>query len=92
MKSSISRLSVAQLKSALIIREQIDLLQDELMKVLNGDAAGRVSGEKSGAPVSTDNNIKKRKKRHMSASVRAKMAAAAKKRWAAVKAAGRRTL
>jgi hypothetical protein len=67
--NSISSLSAQQLRRAAAIKEQIDTLQNELGKILGGDGATRVASGK----------------RTMSASARARIAAAQKARWAKVK-------
>lgn len=68
-----SSLSAEQLRRAAAIKDQIDTLENELGKILGGAA---VSGSTSGG------------KRVMSASARARIAAAQKARWAKVKGNG----
>jgi hypothetical protein len=67
--NSISSLTAQQFRRAAAIKEQIDALENELGKIFGGDGAPAVSGGK----------------RTMSASARARIAAAQKARWAKVK-------
>jgi hypothetical protein len=67
--NSISSLSAQQFRRAAAIKEQIDALEGELAKILGG-----------GGSVQATNG-----KRTMSASARARIAAAQKARWAKVK-------
>jgi hypothetical protein len=69
-------LSLQQLKQAVAIREKIESLDKELSRIIGGQP----SPAKVGAPAS------KRKRRRMSAAARAKISAAAKARWAKVRA------
>jgi hypothetical protein len=71
--SNISDISVKQLKRAIVIRERVARLQAELSSIL-GTSAGSISG-----------GVKRRRK--MSPAAREKIAAAQRRRWAAVKAA-----
>jgi len=71
--SNISDISIKQLKRAIVIRERIAKLQGALADIL-GEPAAASAGE---AP----------KRRKMSAAARGKIAAAQRRRWAAVKAA-----
>jgi hypothetical protein len=71
---NISDLSSAQLRKAASVKEQIENLQSELAQLL-GDST---------APVKVDG---RKKKRTMSASAKAKIAAAQRARWAKWKAA-----
>ncbi len=71
--SNISEISVKQLKRALVLREKISKFQGQLEAILGHSGGTAVGGV--------------RKRRKMSASARAKIAAAQRKRWAAVKAA-----
>lgn len=68
----IQNLSSAQLRKAATIKDKIDALQTELDKLLGGTEVKPVAVQK---------------KRTMSASAKAKIAAAQRKRWAAQKAA-----
>jgi hypothetical protein len=67
--NAISSLSAQQLRRAAAIKEQIDVLESELGKILGRDGATQVAGGK----------------RVMSVSARARIAAAQKARWAKVK-------
>jgi len=77
--SSITYLSVQQLRQAANLKEKITALEKELNQVLGSTSK----------PVATG---PARKKFKMSASARAKIAAAAKARWARAKAAGKKSL
>jgi hypothetical protein len=70
--SNIKDLSVAQLKRAIELREQIESLQAQLESLGSGPRLGRPPGIKNG----------KVGKRRMSAAGRARISAAAKARWA----------
>ena len=72
MRTSITSLSVQQLRRAADIKEKLESLEQELGQILG-------SSTKPGAQVATKG------KRKFSPAVRAKMAAAAKKRWAKIK-------
>ena len=77
MQSSLlANISLQQLKQAIAIREKIDDLEKELSRIIGGQP----STAKAGAPAA------KRKRRRMSAAARAKISAAAKARWAKVRA------
>jgi hypothetical protein len=69
--SNIKDLTVAQLKRAIEIREEIESLQAQLTSI-GGGRVGRPPATKS----------RKRRKRRMSAKGRARIAAAARARWA----------
>ena len=73
--SSISNLSVQQLRKAATLKERIQALEKELNQLL-GSTVASVAGP---AP--------KKKKFKMSASAKAKISAAAKLRWAKIKGA-----
>jgi hypothetical protein len=73
---NISNLSSSQLRRAASIKDLIEALQTKLTKILGGKANG---GAAPARPV--------HKRRKMSAAGRAKIAAAARARWARVKAA-----
>jgi hypothetical protein len=72
-------LSVAQLHQVVAIKEKIEALQSELDAIVGGTAPS----VEAPAPASTNG----RRTRHMSASARARIAAAQKRRWAKVRAA-----
>ncbi len=76
-------LSVAQLKRAIVVKEKIDALQEELSGILAGDDASPRRGRPPGIKVEGSTEGKKR--RQMSPEARAKIGAAAKKRWAKVR-------
>lgn len=71
--SSISNLSVQQLRKAATLKEKIEALEKELNQLL-GSAAGAVAGP-----------ALPKKKFKMSAAAKAKISAAAKARWAKIK-------
>jgi hypothetical protein len=66
----INRLSAAQLREAVAIKEQIEQLETQLASILGGTTTAEVAGKK---------------RRRMSAAGRARMAAAARARWAKIK-------
>jgi len=74
-------ISAQDLRRAATIKDEIESLQSELSKILNGGGgrAGNATGGGKG-------------RRKMSASAKAKIAAAARARWAKAKAAGKRRL
>lgn len=71
--SSIKDLTVAQLKRAIELREEIENLQAQLAAIGGGGRVGRPPGSV---------NFVKTGKRRMSAAGRARIAAAARARWA----------
>jgi len=75
---SILNLSVQTLRKAADLKEKIDGLEKELSQILGS------STKTAAKPVATKSP---KKKRTMSAAAKAKISAAAKKRWAKVKAA-----
>jgi len=74
MKISIASLSVQQLRQAVDIKKEIQALEEEL-------------GQIFGSSTKPAAHIAPKKRGKLSAAVRAKMAIAAKKRWAKVKGA-----
>jgi methionyl-tRNA synthetase len=72
MSSSITNLSAQQLRRAANIKDKIQSLENELGRIL-------------GASTKSSNAVAPKKKRKMSAAGRAKIAAAARARWAKVK-------
>ncbi len=86
-----TNLSVAQLRQALSLREKIDELESELTRLLGGASAGPNGSASPRAPQQKQLAAVK-PKRTMSAAGRARMAAAARKRWRKAKAAGKTTL
>jgi len=79
-----TNLSASDLRRAAAIKDQIENLQTELNKIL-----GHFVGN---GFVATAHRSRKSSKRKMSAAGRAKIAVAAKARWAKVKAAGKNRL
>jgi hypothetical protein len=75
--NSITDLSVSQLKQALVLKEKIEVLEKELNLVLRASGA-----------LATPHAPGKR--RTVSAAGRARIAAAARSRWAKLRASGRR--
>lgn len=76
MNQSLSSLSVAQLRQAIVVREKIEALEKELISILGGTpVAAPAESAESG------------KKRQMSPEARAKIGAAQKARWAKQKRA-----
>lgn len=71
--SSITNLSAQQLRKAATLKERIQSLEKELNQLLGSPAA------------SADGSAPKKKKFTMSAAARAKISAAAKRRWAKIK-------
>jgi hypothetical protein len=71
--SNIKDFTVAQLKRAIELREQIEDLQEQLASIGGGPRLGRPPGPAK---------LAKKGKRRMSAAGRARIAAAAKARWA----------
>ena len=74
--SPLADLSLQQLKQAVAIREKIESLEKELSRIIGGQPSTTMAG----APTPI------RKRRRMSAAARAKISAAAKARWAKVRA------
>jgi hypothetical protein len=85
--SNINDLTVAQLKRAVEIREEIETLQGQLESLIGGSssvAAPKPGRRGPGRPKSVvaDNGVSEPRKRRMSAAGRARIAAAARARWA----------
>jgi hypothetical protein len=78
-------LSSKQLRRAANLRDRIDKLEKQLAVILT--SASEAPAKVAAKPVKPP-----RPKRKMSKAARAKMSAAAKKRWAKVKAAGKKSL
>jgi hypothetical protein len=76
--TNLSDLTTAQLKSIVAIKEQIEALRGQIDSIVGGRGGGR---DESSIPAP----IEASEKRHMSAAARAKIAAAAKARWARIK-------
>ena len=87
--SSLASLSAKQLKKAAIVRERLDKLQAQLEDILGVTAtpSGAASSGRKAAAKPT-----RRRRRKLSPAARAKLSAAAKRRWAKRKAAGKTTL
>lgn len=83
--TNINDVTVPQLRKVISIRKQIDALEAKLAKL-----TGKASGNSAKNPADAFDAPKKRRK--MSAAGRAKMAAAARKRWRKAKAAGKNRL
>ena len=66
---SLANISLSELKRAIKLREQVNRLEHQLARLLNGDTA-------------TGPTAPRRKKRRMSAAARARISRAAKERWA----------
>ncbi len=84
----ISNLSAKQLRHAADLTEKIESLQSQLSSLLGGGSGVGNGVKRIGRPPGSG----KKGKRTMSAAGRAKIAAAARKRWAKAKAAGRNSL
>lgn len=80
----ISNLSAQQLRRAADIQEKIESLTSELNSLLNGTTEPKRLGRPPGSG--------KKGKRTMSTAARARIAAAARARWAKAKKAGRNRL
>ena len=94
-----NNLTAPELRRALALREKIDQLESELGSLLGGSTPGttarRVPTPRlnwGGARRRTTLTVAKPARRKMSAAARARIAAAARKRWKNAKAAGKRTL
>jgi hypothetical protein len=89
-------LTTAQLRQALSLREKIDGLERELSRLFGGASAQPQAPTKRApwARVNRQTTLEavKPAKRKMSAAGRARIAAAARKRWKLAKAAGKTTL
>jgi len=87
-------LTTAQLRQALSLREKIDQLESELATLLGSAPTPRQTRKTthSSSGDETNGKVGKKSKRTMSAAWRAKIAAAARKRWKLARAAGKTTL
>jgi hypothetical protein len=100
----ITTVSADQLRRAAAIKDQIDALESELTKILEGRAAAgsgkRTMSAGARAKIAAAQRARWAKtkgttsggRRKMSAAAKAKIAAAARSRWAKAKAAGRKSL
>jgi len=88
MPSSISDISIDQLKRAIAIRERMEALQQEHDGIMGGSSSGKRRGRppKAASVASPDIKVDGRKGKR-SAATRAKMKAAQQARWAAKKGA-----
>jgi hypothetical protein len=96
-KNNMTNVSASDLRKAASIKDKIEELQSELNKILGGgDGTGvkRKYTKKTGGDVDKFKAAhgEEKPKRKMSAAGRAKIAAAAKARWAKVKASGKNSL
>jgi hypothetical protein len=105
MASSLSNISVRDLKKAITLRERIESLERRLAAIL-GESTSSANGRRGGNTMSAAGRAriaaaqrrrwaKTRKgkgRRKMSAAAKARISAVAKARWAKVKARGGRTL
>lgn len=93
-----NNISADTLRRAATIKDEIESLESELSKILGGEVGNgivkRKYTKKSGGDVDRFKAARadKPKRKGMSAAGRAKIAAAAKARWAKVKAAGKNSL
>jgi len=87
-------LSLTQLRQAISLREKIDQLESELATLLGSTPVARRTRKtlRFSAGDESNGKVGKKAKRTMSAAGRAKIAAAARKRWKRAKAAGKMTL
>jgi hypothetical protein len=95
MSNTFSTLTSKQLRRAATIRERIDKLEKQLAATLNVTPDAPVAVRKAGRArraAAKPASPPSRPKRRYSKAARARMSAAAKKRWAAVKAAGKESL
>lgn len=101
MSNLLSSLTGIQLRRAAELKDKIDTLTAQLNSILGAPvspagprgrrgANGRTGGPATPKKISTENTPTKRRK--MSAAARAKISAAAKARWAKVRAAGKKSL
>jgi hypothetical protein len=92
MQSIIDNLSVTQLKELASIKEQMEVLKKRAEAILRGSPrpAAPAAAPKASTPAPAAQGAKP--KRKLSAEVRKRIAATLKKRWAAVKAAGGKSL
>jgi hypothetical protein len=81
MANLFSGISVVQLRRALAIREKIEGLERELGRILDNNINGAAESNPSNRRVGKS----KPGRRKMSAAARGKIAAAQRKRWAAIK-------
>lgn len=93
----LTNVSADQLRRAASIKDEIESLEGELSKILGGELgnAKRKYTKRTGGDVDKfkdAHGMNGKPKRKMSAAGRAKIAAAAKARWAKAKAAGKTTL
>ena len=80
MNTSFANLSAQQLRRAAAIKDQIESLEKEFQQIFRAPPKADEAQTLAQSPA-------KKKKRRMSAAARAKISAAAKARWAKIKAA-----
>ena len=92
MKKTMTNITAKALRRAADLKDQIESLSNELTRILSGGGNGVPSpfSARRGRP--PGNGKKPTGKRNMSPAARAKIAAAAKARWAKAKAAGKKSL
>src|SRR5689334_20788341 len=90
-KPSLSDLTTAQLRRIVQLREQIETLESELAGIIGGRSYKSKKGKRGrkGRRLSLGRVGMKMPRRKMTTAARAKMRAAAKARWAKVKANGK---
>jgi hypothetical protein len=91
MTNTLSNLTAKQLRQAATIREKIDALEKDLADILNLTPEAPVAARKPGRPrkQAVASVQAPKGKRRMSKAGRARIAAAAKARWATFRAAGK---
>jgi hypothetical protein len=86
-----TNLTASQLRQALSLREKIDGLESELTQLLGG-VSTRSTRPVAAASQDNGQSAGKKRRRPMSAAVKARIAASARKRWKLAKAAGKNSL
>ena len=102
MEKSLSDLSVAQLKRAILVKKKIETLEAELAAVLGGAQTKPVRGRRRSrspnrrksvaAPKPAPAAARRKAKRKVSVAARKRLSELAKARWKKVKAAGKSRL
>jgi hypothetical protein len=91
----LTSLTLRELKDAVVLRERIDALRDELDQLVSVTPSLRIAGNRTKAKRLTmvrDGNQRRSKRRKLSRAARARLSAMAKARWAKAKASGRSRL